>query len=453
MADRTDLRSRLQRASTLYCERLPYALQQEFCNAFQAMDKNRDGRIAQAELVHWGPLQQLCRSASEGFPVSSCISSLFAFLDADASGELDFEECKSLFFIFIMPSEWCDGCGKVLLESMYECVECNRMKGNGLCADDFYLCSTCYSTANSLRPSQYPKPQILHRHQNFVEREGKLIAAMEEIIDQIKCSVCMSYHRGNVKGALLKHHIYAFEDNLSVCEWCIASRCAVCGTFFQGEPRTATSGGWAVKGSQICKNCQPFRTMWSNQSPKNAYSEEFFRKLASSDIFGECSTCIKRAKDGTLSSEFFQGISCSTGASTSGYGYRQYSPAYGTPEAQSSPSHTPSPPPHGTREYQFPQNGAPYPHSPSSYYMHTCSNSHMSYVFPKQKPNTFEKLAKAGLKMMTQNVSSFLVGDPTNIQNLMQMMQSAFSSIGTGSDMSASLDPTTIANNIGCAIM
>ncbi|KAH7433386.1 hypothetical protein KP509_07G067000 [Ceratopteris richardii] len=100
MADQPDLRSRIQRASTLYYERLPYALQQELCNAFKIIDKNGDGRLAQADLVHWGPLQQ---SASEGFPVSSSISSLFAFLDADDSGELDFEDCKSLFFIFIMP--------------------------------------------------------------------------------------------------------------------------------------------------------------------------------------------------------------------------------------------------------------------------------------------------------------------------------------------------------------
>ncbi|KAH7433384.1 hypothetical protein KP509_07G066900 [Ceratopteris richardii] len=444
MADQPDLRSRLQRASTLYYERLPYALQQELCNAFKMMDKNGDGRLAQADLVHWGPLQQ---SASEGFPVSSCISSLFAFLDADDSGELAFEDCKSLFFIFIMPSEWCDGCGKLLLESVYECVECNRMKEKRLCADNFYLCSTCYGPGNTIRPSQYPRPKVFHPHPNFVEREGKLIAAMDEIIDQIKCSVCMSYHRGNVKGALLEHHIYAFEDNVSICEWCIVSSCAVCGTCFQGEPRAATSGGWAMKGSQICKSCQLFRPMRSNAPPKTAYSKEFFRKLASSDIFRECSTCVNKAKDGSLASEFSQGMSCSTqreyGLSRSTYGKIVQHMRRVHHSLKRMLRRLRTEVQHSSAKYGHRQNGAPYPRSPSSDYMHPFSNSKKPNMFTKQTLKMLRDFANAGFNMVKQDLNSFLGGDhPSSIQGLMQMMQSAFSSIGSGF-----LDPTTMDTN------
>ncbi|KAH7415303.1 hypothetical protein KP509_14G036800 [Ceratopteris richardii] len=403
------------------------------------MDRNRDGRIALAELVQWGPALELCRSASKGSSILSCLSSLFDFLDADDSGELDFEECKSLFFIVIVPCEWCSACGKLLLESAYACVVCNSLK-------------------------QYTTPRVLHPHSNFVEQGTVLMAAIEEIIDQIQCSVCKTYHRGTVSGALINNHIRTFEDNAAVCEWCIASACAVCGTFFEGAMGTATAGGWANKSFHICENCQPFRMMPSETSPADLYSEEFFRKLANSEVFEECSACIAKVKDGTLISEIVQGISRSTHwnsrppfSSATG----PSAPQYGSTSRHLSPQYSPS------AVLQFPHNGAPSPHFPSYTHMHPYHNGapspHVqSYthihpyvysptpdIFAQQRPNMFANLQNSGFDMMGQNLATIYSGDPGNMQGLMQMIQSTFSSIGSGSDLSGFLDAITIGSDIG----
>ncbi|KAH7373468.1 hypothetical protein KP509_17G058200 [Ceratopteris richardii] len=437
MADQAALRSRLQRVAIQYYERLPYAVQQELYNAFRTMDRNRDGRVSQAELVQWGPWQEFCRLAAKDFPLSSCISSLFSFLDADNSGELDFDGCKTLFFVFIMPSEFCDHCGKLLLESAYACVECHSLWEKGICSHSFDLCATCYGAGNVLRPFQYPRPKVSHPHTNFIERQGKLMVAMEEIVDQIQCSVCKTYHRGSVRGALIRSHIHTFKDNVAVCEWCIASPCSFCGNFFQGVLETATSGGWAVQRFQTCEKCQPFRTMSRNVSPNNPYSWQFFRKLASSEVFKECSTCITKAKDGTLMREIVQGISLST--------QRAYSAPFFSTAGASAPqfSQNAGPSPHfpfsnymrGTGT-QFPHNAAPSSDFLFTNYMRRFSYPSASSTFPYGRSNIFGNFSN-------------MMGDPNNIQGLTQMIQSSLSSIGSGSNMNGILDPTTIASNVG----
>ncbi|KAH7373467.1 hypothetical protein KP509_17G058100 [Ceratopteris richardii] len=467
MADQAALRSRLQRVAILYYERLPYSLQQQLYNAFRAMDRNRDGRISQLELVQWGPWQDFCRSFSKDFPFSSFISSLFSLLDADNSGELDFDECKGLFFVLITPSEFCDHCGKLILESVYACVECRSLMEKGILSQSFDLCATCYGAGKDLRPFQNPRPKVLHPHTNFMEGQGKLMIAMEEILDQIQCSVCKTYHRGNVRGALIGSHIHTFNDNVAVCEWCIASPCSLCGNFFQGVLGTASSGGWAVNGFLICKDCQPFRTMSRNALPNNPFSEEFLRKLASSEVFEECSTCITKAKDGTLMNEIVQGISLSaqraystpffSTAGTSAPQYRStdrhYSPNYGPRAPYFSQGGAPSPHfPYAHPAPQLPQNGAPSPHFSFSNYTHPFSYSPAPTESAYQTQNSFGDygdFSNSGFGPMGQNLPSFYGQDPNNTQGLMDTIQSIFSTIGGGSNLNGFLDLTAMASNIG----
>ncbi|KAH7415304.1 hypothetical protein KP509_14G036900 [Ceratopteris richardii] len=137
---------------------------------------------------------------------------------------------------------------------------------------------------------------------------------------QIQCSVCRAYHRGNVEGALIKDHVYVFENNVAVCEWCIASPCRACGVYFEGSMASATPGGWAVKGSQICVTCQLGR-MAINSSPQDPCSMEFLTKLASSKVFQECSTCITKYKNSALVRELEQGISLSSERQNSSRGF------------------------------------------------------------------------------------------------------------------------------------
>ncbi|KAH7415407.1 hypothetical protein KP509_14G041800 [Ceratopteris richardii] len=126
--------------------------QQEHRNLFQGLDKSGDGRISKVELLE------------AGYPKKS----FFSLLDNDGNGLLDFEECKSLFFVMKNKAGVCDGCGKPLLESYYGCVECHA----------FDLCANCYGARNKLHP--------VHPHSNFVKRKPMISSVMKELIDQEK---------------------------------------------------------------------------------------------------------------------------------------------------------------------------------------------------------------------------------------------------------------------------
>ncbi|KAH7415394.1 hypothetical protein KP509_14G040500 [Ceratopteris richardii] len=150
MASQSLFTSRLHRAAELYYESQPNAVQMQLCTLFQRLDINGDGRITEAEY------KSLLTSPS-----------LFALLDRDGNGELDFEECKCLFFLVKQQTEACGGCGKLLLEGiLYVCVECNA----------FYLCPTCYGARKNLRP--------VHPHSNFLLRQSLITGVIKEIIDR-----------------------------------------------------------------------------------------------------------------------------------------------------------------------------------------------------------------------------------------------------------------------------
>ncbi|KAH7415397.1 hypothetical protein KP509_14G040800 [Ceratopteris richardii] len=135
MAGQSSFTSRMHRAAALYNESQPNAVQQELCTLFQRLDVDADGRVTEAELKFLN------------------VPSLFALLDSDGNGELDFDEFKCLFFLVKQQTEGCGGCEKLLLEGiLYVCVECNA----------FDLCPTCYGARNNLRP--------VHPHSNFLLR-------------------------------------------------------------------------------------------------------------------------------------------------------------------------------------------------------------------------------------------------------------------------------------------
>ncbi|KAH7415399.1 hypothetical protein KP509_14G041000 [Ceratopteris richardii] len=169
MASQPSLRSRMQIAAALYYERLPYALQQEHRNLFKGLDESGDGRISKVELLE------------AGYPKKS----FFSFLDTDDNGLLDFEECKSLFFLMKNKAGVCDGCGKPLLESYYGCVECHA----------FDLCATCYGARNKLHPG--------HPHSNFVKRKPMISSVMNELIDQVECRVVSQPHAPSPSSGLV----------------------------------------------------------------------------------------------------------------------------------------------------------------------------------------------------------------------------------------------------------
>ncbi|KAH7415395.1 hypothetical protein KP509_14G040600 [Ceratopteris richardii] len=150
MAGQSSFTSRMHRAAALYYDSQPNAVQQELCTLFQRLDVDADGRITEAELKSF-----------------LNAPSLFAVLDSDGNGELDFEECKCLFFLLKQQTERCGRCEKLLLEGiLYVCVECNA----------FHLCPTCYGARNNLRP--------VHPHSNFVLRPAMITGVINEIIDR-----------------------------------------------------------------------------------------------------------------------------------------------------------------------------------------------------------------------------------------------------------------------------
>ncbi|MCO5579229.1 hypothetical protein L7F22_033083 [Adiantum nelumboides] len=320
MAEETStMQARLQSAATLFYDRLPPPVRQQLVQTFRSMDENGDGRISLGELIHWAratAASPSSSSSSSNHPsaTTSCFEAampvIFAFVDADGSGTLDFSECKALFFISCNSSRTCDGCGKLMLESAFTCVDCSK----NLSADSntFDLCSSCYPkfmnqpralpltrSSSSAAKSNY----LNHPHRNMAAQQSELSDAMDDLFDQVQCGVCKEYHRSTSAGVFIKRHVLIDKgpQDLPVCEWCIACLCSACGNHFQGLRKTASPHRWARQGSHKCNLCKQKRSTSSSVSSATSPSpEDILKRVGKSSIFAECSTCNAKAKNGSL---------------------------------------------------------------------------------------------------------------------------------------------------------
>lgn len=316
------MQAQLQRAASLFFDRLPSPVQQQLVEAFRSMDANGDGRISLAELVRWASTADPT-SASSFDPTLPVI---FAFVDADRNGTLDFNECKGLFFIGCTTSRTCDGCGKLLLESAYTCVDCSLLHSVTNIGSTFDLCSSCYAIFKSPLPFIARNPKLMHPHRNMVEQESGLVDAINDMLDQVQCAVCKEYHRSTAQGVFTQRHVHVGRGprEMSICEWCIACVCSACGNHFQGPRETAASGRWAMQGSGTCIPCKQ-RGIMQGSPFAPAFSAETLQKMDNAPVFEECSTCKAKIKDGSLTTTVLRAIITPRGGMFGGapnpYGY------------------------------------------------------------------------------------------------------------------------------------
>ncbi|PON94860.1 Parvalbumin [Trema orientale] len=112
-------------------------------NFFRSMDTNGDERVSDSEFTRF--LQQ------NGYHWVN--SDMFAQLDANGDGSLDFWEVLTFYYIVKTRAVWCDGCGVQLHALYFTCVACFDDGSN-----TYDLCAQCYSGRN-----------FRHSHEHFLD--------------------------------------------------------------------------------------------------------------------------------------------------------------------------------------------------------------------------------------------------------------------------------------------
>ncbi|PIA49598.1 hypothetical protein AQUCO_01300408v1 [Aquilegia coerulea] len=119
-------------------------------NFFNSMDIDGDGKISMNEF------EEYVKKKWRRFKPE-----LFAELDKDGDGFLDFEEVIVFYYMAKMRNSFCDGCcGEYLKNLYFTCVHCFQKKSSNQTYD---LCLTCYQTK-----------QFTHEHKVFLDNYAML---------------------------------------------------------------------------------------------------------------------------------------------------------------------------------------------------------------------------------------------------------------------------------------
>ena len=110
--------------------------QQQLWYRFMELDENRDGRITIQELLNRHRILN-------GGAVHDRVRMLFPLVDEDQNGVLDYDECKTLFFLFVC-GYFCGACRRLIMYDGVHCLDCL-----------LDLCSSCTHT---------------HRHRQYHHR-------------------------------------------------------------------------------------------------------------------------------------------------------------------------------------------------------------------------------------------------------------------------------------------
>ncbi|KAG6737474.1 hypothetical protein POTOM_058998 [Populus tomentosa] len=128
----TDAMEGIRRAAGAYYDHLPDGKKKNAAKAFNAMDKNGDGKISLLEYVDY-----LKKKKATGFAQQS----IFRALDKDDNGSLDFEEAIVLFYLMNSGRDLiCKGCEKFLAGAYFSCSQCFFNAS----VSTYEICCACY---------------------------------------------------------------------------------------------------------------------------------------------------------------------------------------------------------------------------------------------------------------------------------------------------------------------
>ena len=118
---------------------------QQLWYRFMELDENRDGRITVQELLNRHRILN-------GGAVHDRVWMLLPLVDEDQNGVLDYDECKTLFFLFVC-GYFCGACRRLIMYDGVHCLDC--------------LLDLCSSCSHGHHHRRY---RFRHRHHQYPHR-------------------------------------------------------------------------------------------------------------------------------------------------------------------------------------------------------------------------------------------------------------------------------------------
>ncbi|KAH8510171.1 hypothetical protein H0E87_007917 [Populus deltoides] len=176
---------------------------------FNSIDHDRNRRITIQEYLPYMKRNGHTKMANRPF---------FEYLNESRTGELEFMEVMTLFYIIKSGRKLCDGCDGLLKGTFFSCTDCFDLDD-----ESFNLCSECFTESSYVHP---------HKHflDNYVILENMKVALAEREQEIRKMEAAMANH--GVQNAGASDAIVLYNQR---------SRSSVFATVFQAVATAATA--------------------------------------------------------------------------------------------------------------------------------------------------------------------------------------------------------------------
>uniref|UniRef100_A0A3N7FBD7 EF-hand domain-containing protein n=1 Tax=Populus trichocarpa TaxID=3694 RepID=A0A3N7FBD7_POPTR len=149
---------------------------------FKRMDHDGSGGITIQEYLAYMKRERYTKMANRPF---------FDYLNKSRTGELDFMEVMTLFYIIKSGRKICDGCGGLLKGTFFSCTDCFANDD-----ESFNLCSKCFTERKYVHPHKHFLDNYIILENMKVKLEEK-----EKKIKQMKAA------KVKMEAALAKHQV------------------------------------------------------------------------------------------------------------------------------------------------------------------------------------------------------------------------------------------------------
>ncbi|KAL9390961.1 hypothetical protein Peur_014881 [Populus x canadensis] len=149
---------------------------------FKTMDHDGSRRISIQEYLAYMKRERHTKMANRPF---------FDYLNKSRTGELDFMEVMTLFYIIKSGRKICDGCGGLLKGTFFSCTDCFANDD-----ESFNLCSKCFTGGKYVHPHKHFLDNYIILENMKVKLEEK-----EKKIKQMKAA------KAKMEAALAKHQV------------------------------------------------------------------------------------------------------------------------------------------------------------------------------------------------------------------------------------------------------